>query len=519
MRILWILLALSTTFAAPAVAQSPQWAETEGRKALYPESAYFTGFGMAALQSGHDKAECLQRAAADARRDLIEGIRVSVRSEFIDKAERKGLDSTEHLYSSLQTQAQLELQGLRTETFAEGKTCSALAIAKREDTARLYAEKESRLYEDLRLRFDAARRSEGAGDKGKALNGYLSCYPVLRQAQEAATIAFLARGGKDAAPAPESRVSFAALRAAVERLSSRPVESADDLAWALAFQLSEQSVSSGARVMVAPFSYKDTGMASPFSRFLRQSLQRKLADTVAWKIVEGGQAFQPKTRDIAREYAESSGAEYALAGSYWPEAAGVKIIATLRRVSDGSVAAGAEASAPHAAIKASGQSLEPQNFKDAALDQRVFAHGEIQGGGLTLEAWTNKGGEDLVFSKGELMKVYVRVNLPSHVRLLYQLADRRKVLLLDDYFVDASKVNRVYEIPQEFECDAPFGAEFLQAFASTEPFEPLGVEKKDGYDVVVGDLGAALVKTRGMKKASPKVLRTETRLILTTLDK
>ena len=97
--------------------------------------------------------------------------------------------------------------------------------------------------------------------------------------------------------------------------------------------------------------------------------------------------------------------------------------------------------------------IEPENYQKALAEQGLFAAGELQGGGLALELWTNKGAEGLVFTRGEKLKAFVRLNLPGYVRFLYHLADGKRALLLENYFIDAGKVNVAYELPQEFECD------------------------------------------------------------------
>jgi len=164
-------------------------------------------------------------------------------------------------------------------------------------------------------------------------------------------------------------------------------------------------------------------------------------------------------------------------------------------------------------------SLKPQNFAEALSDQKVFGKDEIVGGGLSLEVWTNKGAENLVFTKGERMKIFLRVNLPCHVRFLYHLADGRRTVLLDDYYLDESKVNLVYEIPKEFECDAPYGAEVLQGFARTDKFDPVQTVNVDGYNFLAEDLEKFVTQQRGMKRVKRGVLQAETRIVVTTMEK
>jgi hypothetical protein len=161
--------------------------------------------------------------------------------------------------------------------------------------------------------------------------------------------------------------------------------------------------------------------------------------------------------------------------------------------------------------------VKPANYKAALADQKVFSRDEIAGGGLTLEAWTNKQTQGNLFTGGEAMKVLVRVNMPCYLRFIYHMADGKRVLLLDEYFMDASKVNVAYEIPQEFECAAPFGGEVLQLLARTGKFESIRTQQVDGYDYLQDELKNVVAGLRGMKAAKSKILQAEQRIVVTTM--
>ena len=121
------------------------------------------------------------------------------------------------------------------------------------------------------------------------------------------------------------------------------------------------------------------------------------------------------------------------------------------------------------------------------------------------------------------MKVSVRVNREAHIRLLYILADGQRALLYDDYYIDQSKVNRVVEVPEEFECTEPFGAEMLVVVARTKPFVPLETVERDGYLFLKATTArGAAAMLRGMKRKKQKVSdiqQTEAKIIITTIEK
>jgi hypothetical protein len=521
-----LFLALLLTPAA-AFASPPDWVRSEGKTADYPEARFFTGFGEAMLGPDKDEAGCKELAGDGAKRHLIQGVQVTVKAEGRSKSEETNGNLAEYVSAVTESVSTLDIKGLSQESYFDAKKgiCYALAAVEKAALSELYSAKADALGGEV-LRFVAAGKSdEEKGNRTKALDAYLTARRLLGEREEARSVSALAGGRAAEAFADFDREgagaipSSAEIGKAVDRLAARPIAAVDDAAWTLAYELKAQADLPSGKVLSQPFAFGETRMGSPFSRYFNQLLEGKLVDTAKWTVVEQKNDVTPKSGDLARDFASASGADYVLTGSYWPQDGGVKLIARLRRVSDGRVAASVEVAIPAAAMAAAKLDTRPENYRDALRDQKLFGSGELQGGGLSLEAWTNKGADGLIFTRGEKMRVFVRMNLPGYVRLIYHLADGKRALLLDNYYLDATKVNAAYELPQEFECDEPFGAETLQAFASTEKFDPLEIRSVDGYDMLASDLGEALVKTRGMKLAKPGTQKAETRLVLTTLEK
>lgn len=506
---------------------TPDWVKNYGKSARYPDVLYLTGFGMDKLGKDKDRAKSMQRASESAKGNLIQRVRVSIQSTVGSHVEERGQTISSYFSSATQATSSLEIHGLTVETYYDdGEDISyAFAYTSREKLSSVYREKATQLRREIRQRLESGKRYEESRQKTKALDEYLACYPLFRQLEEAQAI--LTAAGSSMTDAfqelendvKKDELSIGEVREAAQRLIQRPISGADDLAWYLAYCLSEQLEAKTIAVLVTPFSYQDTKMASPFSRFFKQVLESKVNEVAKWTPMQQVEVQQPQTRNVSREVAQASGAQYVLRGTYWEQPNGVKVIATIQRVSDGKTVGSAEVVLDASILQKSGQSLKPENFLKALSDQKQFNKDEVIGGGLSLEVWTNKGSDDLIFTKGEKMQIYVRVNMPCHLRFLYHLADGRRTVLIDDYYIDESKVNQVYPIPEEFECDSPYGAEVLQAFARTGSFEALETVQMDGYKFLKEDLGQFLSSTRGMKKVKQGVLQTETRVVMTTMEK
>ena len=117
------------------------------------------------------------------------------------------------------------------------------------------------------------------------------------------------------------------------------------------------------------------------------------------------------------------------------------------------------------------------------------------------------------------MSICMKANRPCFVRLIYYLADGQKTLLSDNYEVKADQVGKVFQYPDLFVCDAPFGAETIQVLSQTEPFKPLNTRLENGYKMIVDDVKGIIANTRGMKSLNSQLQQAEMRLDLTTVEK
>ena len=307
----------------------------------------------------------------------------------------------------------------------------------------------------------------------------------------------------------------------VEKLVSESLTSVDGVARAVMFQLSKQVKHPEGKVLLAPFTYQDTRMSSPFSRQLLAALEVQLGQIAKWKVVNQTRRsrgnFRPRSGQHMRDFAKNVGAMLLLSGTYWENDDKITLRATLRDVETGEVKAGAIV-AFNRGMKA--LHFKPKNYKQALIEQNAFTEGEFVSSGLQVEVWTDKGSANLLYTEGEEMKVFVRVNREAYIRLLYILADGRRTMLYDNHYIDQSKVNRVVEIPEEFECAPPFGVEFLVVAARTEAFPPIQTYESDGYHFLSAkDARQAARNFRGMRKKQkrPDIQQSEARLVLTTM--
>ena len=210
-----------------------------------------------------------------------------------------------------------------------------------------------------------------------------------------------------------------------------------------------------------------------------------------------------------------------IAGNYWLRASQMEIILLIYDES-GSAIGSARVEFPISFADKIGVAYKPQNFVDANVEDKLFSKSEVVYGDLNVEFWTNKGDQNLIFHGGEEMHLYVRLNTPAYLRFIYHLANGMRTPLYTSYYIDQSKVNKVVELPDVFECAPPFGVEKLQMFASTEELPDLNLKtveiEGESYDVLAEDLGEFLAKTRGfVKKKTGTAKKAERVLTITTV--
>ena len=531
-----LLICFLILFTTTAHAAKPDWVKNFGRSEERPVHIYLVGFGSA---WGHG-AEIHQIAADNARADVSRNIVTKVKSVIrTSESETKGTVSQQYSGVTLSETA-LQLLGLETEVYVDSgrnPTTYVLAYVSRTELKRIYTARALALREEIRRILADAESAENASKIDIAVEKYLSTYPLYDALKEAEIILLVAKhysSPDDAAfdeleratkrlsrtPDVPPIVSHTEVINRVEQLVSESITSVDGIARAVVFQLSKQVSQPEGKVLLAPFTYQDTRMSSPFSRQLLAALEAQIGQMVKWKTVNQTRRshnnFRPRSGQHMRDFAKDAGATLLVSGTYWENGDQITIRATLRDVETGEIKAGAVV----AFDRGMGTlNFKPQNYKQMLIEQHAFAEGEFISG-LQIEMWTDKGSEHLLYIKGETMKVSVRINRAAHIRLLYILADGRRTLLYDNYYIDQSKMNRVVEIPQEFECASPFGAELLVVAARTEEFPPIQTYENDGYDFLSAkDAGQAARDFRGMKKKQkrPDVQQSEIQLVLTTM--
>lgn len=521
-RVADIVCACAILFVACLRAEeSPQWVTAAGRQSAYPDSTWLVSHATESVANGRDRDKCLEIVNAAAQAELARSIRVRIEAESESRQSETTMATASRCDSYFahrsRTHSDLILVGRCLDSWFDARTNTAHALSaiERATVAEQARERAAVALIAVYAASDAAKAAE-TDHPADALAQWGRVLTQIQAAESDLSLALIF-GRNDPATtevAQRCQAIHARTGEALARLAERPVTTVDDLAFVLAAQLGRAAGAVKPKVLVPPCTVASSRLSSPLGRYLGQALATQVPAASGWPVVTA--AVPGPARDVAA----ASGADAVVLGTTWERPEGVRVLVTVNDLKDGRLVATAEATLPTAALVKAGLSAAPQNVAAALADQQQFRRDEVSGGALRLELWTSKGDDAPVFLAGEIARIFVRVDRPVHLRIVNHLSDGRRVLLIDDLYLDESKVNLVYQIPGEFEVGAPFGAETIQANASTVAFPRLATRQEDGYAVITESLASANAKTRGFKKVDPatKPELAEARVVVTTMN-
>jgi len=518
----YIYFFIIISFSGIVWGSKPDWVENYGKSDRYASQLYLTGFGAAALSQDKNELNSMDIAVQNARKELSNKIYLSIKSHSKMQIVERDNYYSQFYISITHSASHLNLWGCEVDKFYDkrSKTAYALVYVRREKLIDHYKGIADRLQNNIRHYYNLGKTAEQQGEKSPALKYYLRCYPLINRMLQARAIIQAASSSQISAFAElednifeKKVVSITELNKAVQNLFQQPIKNLEDLALYVFNCLSDQLNTTRGTLIILPFTFQNTGMSSEFAASLDASLKSNITSLSGFSILAN---FDSDIEVLDFANADSL---YVLSGSYWLQKDSIKVIAEISNYQHKQIMASMNVIIPQRIVENNGCTLQPQNFAQALKEQQIFTQGEINDEGLFLEAWTNKGKNGVVFFDDEIMNVYLKVNLPCYIRLIYHLASGVRTVLLDNYFIDRSYVNHAYKIPLKFVCDQPFGVEVLQIFAQTKPFKKVDTELQEGYQILQEDLYSFLSKTRGMKRMeNSDVLKTEQRIVITSME-
>ena len=511
-KLFFLLLTVFTTiFIASASGSVPNWVLFELKK--YPIDTYLFHVGMS---QNVTRSEAFKEATAEAHKKVSNRILEKVVRIIHANKDDLAHDMVEEHYSAVledycsqrQENPALTLEGLSVRNLSvdmarTDKETYAFVYIERDELKAIYAKHAEKLQARIKHQLGIARIFEKELDVQNAVRTYLRTYPLYESLKEAEIIQI------GAEYSPDSRTAFrnladAATRTSdtlwshrqvirhVEELTKEVIISFDDVCRVIDSQLSQQMIPLSGGIAVHPLIYEDSEMPSPLAVAFTSFFEKKLK----WTVIDLMRDFENTQYDldhINRDF------PWRLSPTCWENGDEVTIRAILRDVNTGEFLASAVVRYLKSQQR-DARTYKPRGYDQAMVEKETFkpryyvedeATPEVLIernfsliGGLEVDVWTGQGHDHVYYTEGDTVKIFARVNQPAYLRLLYTLADQRRTLLVDNFYIGPSEVNSAVRIGN-FRCVPPLGTEFLFVAARTEKFPEIQTREESGYHFLV----------------------------------
>ena len=526
-----LLIVFTMSFTASTNGSVPNWVLFELQR--YPLDTYLFHVGMS---QNLTKSEAFKEATAEAHKKVAKRILEKVVGIIYTNKDNLAHDMVEEHYSAVledycsqrRENPALTLEGLSVRNLSvdmarTDKETYAFVYIERDELKAIHAQHADRLQAEIQRQLEIARRFEERLDVQSAVETYLRTYPLYESLKEAEIIQIGAEYSPDARTAFKS-LADAATRTSdtfwshrqvirhVEKLTKEVIVSFDDVCRIIDSQLSQQVPSLSGSVAVHPLIYENSEMPSPLAVAFTSFFQKELK----WTVIDWMRDFENTQYDldhINREF------PWRLSPTCWENGDEVTIRAILRDVHTGEFLASAVVRYLKSQQRES-RTYKPRGYEGVMVEKETFnpryyvvepAQSDIETstaevliernfspiGGLEVDVWTGQGHNHVYYTEGDSIKIFASVNQPAYLRMLYTLADKRRALLIDNFYIGPSKVNSPVVIGN-FRCVPPLGTEFLFVAARTEKFPEIQTRSENGYHFLVNqDAETAAQSVRG----------------------
>jgi hypothetical protein len=513
MKKLSIILFIVMFFLSPVFSQQPNWIDFSYRKMKYPDREYLTSFIWNEADRKDNPAEKMEELKESARNEISSSLRVRVKSMTVSNVVEANEQLNKYFKQATSAYTDIELSGLKYNTYYDKRKDKVyvMGYVKKSALIDYYRNRCRQKLSKTEELINKAKSYQEKGTQAEAYKIYLKAGQTIKNIESFHSV-LVGLQVTDPEKLYLDKTNHYKETIDDETISIKQASnsSMDDLAYFIADNLKKQIENPEKSIQVVYFTYGETQMTSPFSRRLLHQLKKELITTAGYHV---------KTINNTGKPGEKNTVGLLLTGSYWEEGSDLKVSAVLKDIQNGNIVAAVDDRLSQAVLADQNISFKPANFKEAYSRMQAFRKDEVIDGGMNAEVWTNKGQNNLLYAENDTMRLYVRVNKPAYIRVIYYLADGSKVLLLDNYYIGKDKVNKVYEIPDKFVCAPPFGVETLQLSARTKPFEDLQTHKQYGYTFIEGDVGTILKNIRGFKRVKNEDMKAEARLTITTMKR
>jgi len=509
-----ILLIISSYVAI--YAQKPKWADSYQRQMLYPKSEYLTGFFSEINSQNKPPEELLNKLLESAKRELIEQIQVSIENKVVLATDIINTKTHEVFKQASVSFSKASITGMITDKYYDysQKEAYVFVYAKKSELISYYQHLVINCKLEIEQKINNAQQYVKLNDRKLALKTFRECYLLFEKYKQDQSILLMLDNIStiDVMGISEYEIQ---VNSCIKKLLQSEQLTLDDVCTFMADELKKSVEEINGIIGIENFTFEETKTISEFSR--------RFAAIFPSKLMEEG--FHIATSNpILTDSSLKKTYDYTISGTFWFEGnKHLKIIANLKNLQDGKLLAGVEGFLPISWLSNEHIAVEPS--KTVALNDKIkaLAKNENAGGGILVDLYTNKGFDNLLFTEGDTLKIFVKANHECYLRFIYYQADGKIVLFKDNFYISPEQINELTLISAgtniNFICSPPFGVEILQMNAQTEKFKPLNTKIIDGFEYVLDDVNQILANNRNRKQIDEHNLNAEKRIIFTTMAK
>ncbi len=279
-------------------------------------------------------------------------------------------------------------------------------------------------------------------------------------------------------------------------------QSADSRVPALLDNLAAKAFQPSLLTAFGTFTFSDTGLPTPFSRYLQERLSASIASSKRLRFFnrDAAAAMDPTFLAMYGDFFKENSVDALLAGRYYSDRGGVRAHLELTSLATGELLGAADLDFDGAEIPG-GVSVGPSQ---AALSTMQDLSKLVTSPADFKVSVSTERGPGAVYREGETMAVLMTATKESYVKVYHIDVNGVVQLIWPNRFDSGSgaiKPGQIVRIPAEgasfaFKMTPPFGTEFIKVVASTAPF----ADREADFADLRGD--ARSIITRGLQVKS-----------------
>ena len=262
-----------------AAQDAPSWVNANYREGSFPSHSYLVGFATVSEVSKKEVSATLNQLEAQSKTLLIESIKVQVKSVSTANVSDFNGEINDYFNQKTTTESQIELVGLKTESYYDKKTKIAYGFSyvHKMEMAEYYRQQIGKNIIDIQNIIDNGLSVLNDGQVSQSYQASLKAYNLFYEIDESQKIlmAIGSTGDMDMRTMEVNQLNndFSKF---MNKILTSPKMTMEDLGFIIATGLTKAQGDKHKGVELIPFTYSQTGFTSEFSFKLMERIKQSL---------------------------------------------------------------------------------------------------------------------------------------------------------------------------------------------------------------------------------------------------